>query len=385
MRKYFLQSAAAVCAVLSINPLHAQEQMAGFLSTGLSDANKLVGAYASPILKSFGSGLNGGWYNTGKPLGLGGWDLRVTTCIPIAPMSDRSFDISSLGLSNQTRVIGTNTKAATIFGSNKESEMPEVGIYGRYPGATQDSMLSSTKLPPGIGLPYFVVPAPQITLGVGLKTDISVRFLPSLTLGDFKLDMFGISVKHDFKQWIPVMKDLPFDLSVQAGYTQLNGSLAIEALKAANSSNTTYNPDPNRGYTQTVDISSKAYNANIIFSKKFIWFTPYVSVGYSAASTELAMKGDYPITMVNENFDYTKAFGSPLYNPNDPNSHPKVVKTITDPIKINGDVSSLAATFGFRAKFTVFAIHADYTIAQYHMLTTGISIGMQSLVPPKVN
>ncbi len=385
MRKRVFKSVALVSAIFTLTTANAQEQMAGFLTTGLSDANKLVGAYASPLLKSFGTGLNGGWYNTGKPLGAGGFDFRVSFCVPIAPTSDRSFDVNSLGLSNQTRVVGSNSTAATVFGSSKASEMPEVGVYGRYPGATQDSMLTSTKLPQGLGVPYFMVPAPQLTVGIGLKTDVSVRFLPKLDLGGAKVEMLGVSIKHDIKQWVPVMKELPFDLSVQAGFTNLSGSIAVDALSAAASSNTTYNANPNKVYNQSVELTSKAYNANLILSKKMIWFTPYISVGYYAASTVLTMKGDYPITMVNENFDFTKAYGSPFYNANDPNAHPKIVKELTDPVKVTGDISSLCSTVGFRAKFTVFALHVDYTLGKYNMLTTGISIGMQSLVPPKVN
>lgn len=385
MRKRVFKSVALVSIILALSTANAQEQMAGFLTTGLSDANKLIGAYASPLLKSFGTGLNGGWYNTGKPLGAGGFDFRVSFCVPIAPTSDRSFDVNSLGLSNQTRVVGSNSTAATVFGSSKASEMPEVAVYGRYPGATQDSMLTSTKLPQGIGVPYFMVPAPQLTVGIGLKTDVSVRYLPKLDLGSAKVEMLGVSVKHDVKQWIPVMKELPFDLSVQAGFTNLSGSIAVDALSASASTNTTYNANPNKTYNQTVELTSNAYNSNLILSKKIIWFTPYVSIGYAAASTVLSMKGEYPITSINENVDFTKVYGTVGYHANDPNSHPKIVKELIDPIKITSDISSLNSSVGFRAKFTVFALHVDYTIGAYNMLTTGISIGMQSLVPPKVN
>jgi hypothetical protein len=265
MKKRVFKSVVLVSTILALSTANAQEQMAGFLTTGISDANKLIGAYASPLLKSFGTGLNGGWYNTGKPLGAGGFDFRLSFCVPVAPTSARSFDVNSLGLSNQTRVIGASTNTATVFGSNKGNEMPEIGVYGRYPGATQDSMLTSTKLPQGIGVPYFMIPAPQLTVGIGLKTDVSVRYLPKLDLGSAKVEMFGVSVKHDVKQWIPVMKELPFDLSVQAGYTNLSGSVNVEALSASATTNTTYNANPNKTYNQSVETSNSNNNFKISF------------------------------------------------------------------------------------------------------------------------
>ena len=75
-----------------------------------------------------------------------------------------------------------------------------------------------------------------------------------------------------------------------------------------------------------------------LLSKKIIWFTPYISIGYAAASTVLCMKGEYPITSINENVDFTKVYGTVGYHANDPNSHPKIVKELIDPIKKDGRV-----------------------------------------------
>jgi hypothetical protein len=55
----------ALLAVFSI-PVFAQEQMSEFLRAGTSDGSKVLGAYASPLLKSFGVYSNAGWFNTAK-------------------------------------------------------------------------------------------------------------------------------------------------------------------------------------------------------------------------------------------------------------------------------------------------------------------------------
>lgn len=383
MKRTLLTFTALACT--GVSGLMAQDQMSSFLTTGLSDANKLVNAYGSPLLKSFGAGLNAGWYNTAKPLGLGGFDIRFSSNFTMAPSADQSFDVNSLGLSSQVRLIGTNSTNPTVFGTDDETKTAELGVYGRYPGATQDSLLTKTKLPNGIGLPYFAVPAPQVSVGVGLGTELSIRYFPNMALGgDVKVGLTGFGIKHDIKQWIPVMKNMPFDLAVQAGYNNLEASIALKTLPPPASDNYTYNANPNKSYSQSVNLSSTTFNANILFSKKLSVFTPYIGVGYYQAKSSLSMLGEYAVKEMNANFDPTKVYGSPNYDANDPNSHPTIVRDLKDPIKINGDISGVSATVGFRLKLTVLTIHADYTYATYQVLSAGIGINVQSLAPPKL-
>ena len=48
------------------------------LNEDINQAGKLIEAYFTPMTKSFGLGLNNGWYNTAKPHSLGGFDLTIT-------------------------------------------------------------------------------------------------------------------------------------------------------------------------------------------------------------------------------------------------------------------------------------------------------------------
>lgn len=48
------------------------------IRSGPADASKLVNAYAHPLLKGLGLGMNSGWTNTAKTLDLLHFDLRVT-------------------------------------------------------------------------------------------------------------------------------------------------------------------------------------------------------------------------------------------------------------------------------------------------------------------
>jgi hypothetical protein len=362
----------ALLAVFSI-PVFAQEQMSEFLRAGTSDGSKVLGAYASPLLKSFGVYSNAGWFNTAKVHGLGGFSLNIYSNVALAPSEDKTFDVSTLGLSSNTKVINGQNISQTIFGDNTSKNNPQIGMYSRYPGATQDSMLTSFKLPEGLGFSFLPLPAAQFSVGVGLGTEVSVRYLPTLKSSGFELGMIGFGVKHDVKQWIPGIKLLPFDLSVMGGYTKFDAIAKLAEVKGDAPSSTIDNPNPNKTYSQTAEFASTAYTFNVLISKKLAFFTPYLGLGYQGSTTELAMKGEYPVTEINTN-----------YNPSDPTSKPKVVRELKDPVKVEGKLDGFRATAGFRLKFTLFTLHADYTYANYSVASLGIGLNVQSLAPPKL-
>jgi len=362
----------AAIGVISTS-VFAQEQMSEFLRAGASDGSKVLNAYASPMLKSFGANMNAGWFNTAKVHGLGGFSINFCTNVALVPAADKTFDVSSLGLSANTRIINGKNTSQTFFGDNSDKDNTELGMFARYPGATQDSMINSFKLPEGIGVAFFPLPTANLAVGVGLGTEVSVRFLPTLKFDGLEIGMIGFGVKHDIKQWIPGIKELPFDLSVMGAFTKFDASNKLAELKGEAPSNEVDNPNPNKTYNQSVDYTSTAYTFNVLISKKLSVFTPYLGLGYQGSTTELALKGEFPVTEFNSN-----------YNPMDPNSKPKVVREIKDPIKVEGKLDGFRATAGFRLKFALFTIHADYTLANYSVASVGIGLNVQSLAPPKL-
>ena len=67
--------------------LTAVNSYSQIITKDITQAEKLIEAYFTPMTESFGSGLNSGWYNTAKPHSLGGFDLTFTTNIVIIPSS----------------------------------------------------------------------------------------------------------------------------------------------------------------------------------------------------------------------------------------------------------------------------------------------------------
>ncbi len=385
MKKHLLKATAIlfVASVLSTQNATAQSGSGSIIQGGLTDANALMGAYAGPLLKSFGAGLNGGWFNTAKPHGIGGFDFTVASNITFAPTADQSFDVAGLGMKNIRLQPGEKATSPTVFGDGNPG--PLVGLYGKSPITGQDTLQSKFNLPQGAGVNIFAVPTAQLNVGVGYGTEVAIRFVPDLSFGSANVGMWGVAVKHDFKQWIPAIKEMPFDLSAMFGYTSVSASFKTDPLKADASSNTVYDPNPGKTYNnQKMEFASSGWTANVLISKKLLFFTPYLGLGYQYASTTLKMAGDYPITDFNPNYNPAIGYGTPGYDANNPNSHPKIVSTFHDPVTISGVISGARATLGFRLKLAVLTIHADYTFAEYSVASVGVGLNIQSIKPFKL-
>jgi hypothetical protein len=155
--------------------------------------------------------------------------------------------------------------------------------------------------------------------------------MPTLNLSDITTNLFGIGVKHDVLQWIPVIGDaIPMSLSLQAGYTELNTSLDI--------------------YEQKVSMKTTATTINLIASRKLLILTGYVGLGYNTSVTNLSADAEFNLSGVN--------FG--------------------DKIEIEfQSENKLRTNIGLRLNLTVVTIHADYTFSEYPTATLGLGVSLR--------
>lgn len=328
------------CAVASMTPAFAQEEIDQLMQESIEDGRKLIHAYVSPFMNSVSLGMNQGWYNTAQPHKIGGVDLTITANAMTVPQSDMLFDATKLGL--QVVELDQSTPdypmVSTVFGPDTEPTF-------RY--TDEQTGLTETFTGPGgfdlekqLGNNW--VPVPMANLGIGLPkgTDLKLRFTPTINLGDdSSLKIYGFGVMHDVKQWIPGIKLLPFDLSGFVGYTKFRLEAYFDPMN---------NPDQ-RGLFEM-----NATTVQGLISKKFSVLTLYGGLGYNIAKSNLAMKGSYDIN-------------------NDGETTPNEV----DPLDLKFSASGFRSTAGFRLKLAVLTIHADYTIQKYKCLTVGLGISVR--------
>ena len=296
------------------------------------DASNFLEAYFSPIGESFGAGLNNGWYNTAKPHKLGGFDVTLTINAVSVPNEMQHFDPNDIDnfSSNETispTMLGAG-EGATIIYDNPNSNpveftMPDQGI-----------------------LKKSLIPVPMINAGIGLikKTEIDIRYLPTYNfdmgfVGKGSVGLWGVGVKHDVLQWIPIIGDaIPIDLSIQAGHTQFNTSFLVE--------------DP---VDQDVSLDINATTINLIASKKLLMLTAYAGIGYNSSVTTFNSKSSFEVGSSTNSI------------------------TMSDvPLEMKfASQNEMRANIGLRFNIAVLALQANHTFSKYPVTTLGIGISLR--------
>ncbi len=309
-----------------------------FLEGGVQNANALLGNYLEPAFAGFGYALNSGWYNTGKPHKLLGFDITVGPSVAMVPSSAEFFKFNPSEYSGITLEAPLNpnspyqNKLPTMFGPNLNADDLPFLVFNE--GTDEEIRVTA---PTGLGLdeviPFNAVPAPYAQIGIGLikNTELKLRLVPEQKTDDFAIKMFGIGVMHDVKQWIPGMKNLPFDLSGFVGFNSMTTSVTIDSDQ-----------------DQSVEFNVKGTTVQGVISKKLLFLTVYGGVGFMSSKTDFKMLGTYEQL------------------PNDP-----------DPISFSSNNGGLRGNLGLRLKLLILTLHAEYALQEYNTLTAGVGLSIR--------
>ncbi|HVS92495.1 MAG TPA: DUF6588 family protein [Mucilaginibacter sp.] len=345
-------------AILSISALrsNAQNAFSQLIKSGPEDATKLLNAYAEPLFKGFGTGMNTGWTNnTAKAKKLLHFDLRISATGALVPVSDKTFDVTKLGLSNHIGPADPGQTITPTFGGDKNAPTPTLNVYDDNHQQVGSFQMPSAK----IG----IIPSPQIQLTIGLvkNTDLTVRAIPQVDFGNNvgSVSMIGFGLKHDIIQDFAgkkASKLIPFDVAIALGYSRLNMDAALNVQPDQGAQ-----PKDNQQATdfsnQHLQAHFSSFIAQAIISKQLLFFTPFLAVGYNTASADVGVIGNYPVT-TGENL------AGPTYT------------TFTNPIHINeSTLSGFRTDIGFQLAFPVVRFYASYGIAQYQSFNAGIGFG----------
>ena len=335
----------------------AQSVFSDLIKSGPDDATKLLNAYAEPLFKGFGNGMNSNWNNTAKTKKLLHFDLRISATGALVPSSDKSFDVTKIGLSDH---IGPKDPTQTItptFAGEKNGTPPTLNFYDDSHQKVSEFQMPSGKLS--------IIPSPQVQLTIGLpkNTDITVRGIPQISFGSDvgSVSMIGVGIKHDIIQdFVGKRADrlIPFDLAIALAYSRLNMSVPLDVQpdEGAQPENAQQSTDFSN---QHFEGHFNSFLAQAIISKKLVFFTPFLAVGYSTANANVATVGNYPITTG------ATLLGQPTYT------------TFPNPINIKENtISSVRADLGFQLDLAFFRLYASYSAAKYQSVSAGIGFGL---------
>jgi len=358
MNNQFIKRAGVLMIILCLFSLASFSQFkdVDFLRTAPADGVKYLEAYISPWANAFGAGLNGGWYNTAKPHKFGGFDITLNTSVGIVPTSAQTFDASKIGLSSAISGAGISS---TVAGPDKAGPLMSYNANG--------VILASFNAPKGVDWRYIPVPTAQVGIGLPFGTELKVRFIPKIKIKDGDVSLWGVGLLHNITQYLPGNKLLPFDVSLFGGYTKLmaNVPLGLEPDPSVTKAYTTINASTAFN-SQNMKITVGALNISAIASLNLPVITFYGGVGYTKTRTAIELSGNYPLPVI-------VALPVPHAEYNDSG-----VKKGSDFPKMDiKNFSGLRANIGFRIKLAFLTIHADYTRAQYNVLTAGLGISIR--------
>ncbi len=348
---------SAVCLVVSISSVFAQDGVSQLIKSGPADAQKLAQAYLNPLFKGLGFGMNSGWYNSAKAKNLGRFDIRIQGSGAFVPTSDQSFNVTTLGLSNKTRVASSSSPITpTAFGDDKQGS--ELVIY-----SDDNKEVGRFNMPNGTGLK--IVPSPQIQVTVGIikNTDISLRYSPEIGKGSSygSVQVLGFGVKHEVTNLFfgKAAKIIPIDIAVGFGYNQIKYKYQIKQADQVDDSKSGQN------LNQRVEGTFSGYTFDAILSKKLAVFTPFVSVGYNTAKTDIGMLGKYIV----------RTKGPTITDPTA--SQSDKFSTFVDPVRLNQkDINGLRGSVGFELHLLFFRLYGAYSVGEYTAATAGIGFGI---------
>ena len=311
--------------------------------------------YLTPFSTAFGSNLNSGLFHSAKPHKVLGFDLGVKIMFASVPDEDMMFDFAmpttpiDVDYMGQTFSISPadvypeNVEAPTVFGEGDAGGVLPDTARIREALTLQDPLIGANippdqlqlladempelYLPPGFDIPGLPMVIPQVSVGLPMKTEVLLRFMPATKISDDmgEFGFFGIGVKHSISQYIPMF---PVAVSVQYAYQSLKfGDI----------------------------ITSNHTSFGIMASKGLLLITPYAGLTFESSTLSV----DYTYT----NPDPVAALTDPLHNTN--------IK-----FDLDGD-NSFHARFGFKLSLLILGLNAEYAIGTYNVATVGLFLQLR--------
>jgi hypothetical protein len=280
--------------------------------------------------------------------------------------------------------------ARTFQGSSLN--MPNYTIAGTMPTISADNGLTApnvsrsftNELIPdltfagmkGLGIAYGGMAAIQAGIGLPKGTEIIVRFIPDISKStnnlipsgvDIALEktgMWGVGVKHDIKQWIPVVSKVPFlQISGLFNYSKMytgfsGASMRIDPARLGASSTmpaTTWD-------NQKMDIKMSSFNGSLLIGASIPVFQPFIGIGFSSNNFKGGFLGDYPIITT---------------DPTDLADPYKVTKSEIDPLPLEAKVINFNFQAGARLKMGPIVLFYAWTMQDYSMHSGGLAVTLR--------
>jgi len=310
-------------------------------------------SYLGPFATAFGTGMNSGTYRTAEPHKILGFDVTINLSMTTVPDAALTYDFYipdevnlpmdiegtkyNIPLSGASLYPGDCT-SSTFFGKDSSYTIVPDGDYAA--GIVCDKLINehgfapsavdllATEIantindnltiytPKGLGFSVLPVPMPQLSVGLPLNTELTLRgFTVPLGESDEKLSFKGFGLKIGVNQFIPTIPLVFPALSV--GY-----------------------------YSTSMDLAGFITAKNSILTLQASKSVPILTLygGFGIESSSISVKVDNPDT------------GENLLD-----------------FSLDGD-NGFRTTVGVRIKLLILSINVDYNIGKYSAVNAGIGL-----------
>ncbi|WP_298765740.1 DUF6588 family protein [uncultured Polaribacter sp.] len=290
------------------------------INSGTGDAQALLKGYLSPLAVGFGNGINGGWYTTAKAHKFLGIDIAVIANAAIVPEGGETYTFQNTDNIKFDDPNITSGELPTILGSGDLADRPLLEYTDSNGDAISVSSLPGFKEDLIESVGYNAVPSAMIQAGIGLfkNTDLKVRFIPKQSVDNVDVSSYGFGIMHDIKQWIPVVKKMPFDLSGFVGWNNIESKFFVESRDTP---------------SEFIELNTKTFMWQVLASKKLSIFTVFAGLGSTSFETDLNIEG------------------------------------FSNPIGLQYEGSSFRANAGLSIKFLFLNISAEYAKQEYDVVS----------------
>ncbi len=326
---------------------------------GIHDGRLLLDNYIRPWLDAFACDLNANWYNTATTHETGGVDVMVNANLTFVPSPAKTFDLGSLPF-DTLQVSGSVTTAPTVAGVAEEG--PSLVYREMYNGDT--ITIADFTSPAGTGLDAIYVPYLQVGLGLPAGTDIIGRIMIPIDVprSNARMSLAGIGAKHDLKQWMPGLEDLPVGVAFFGGYTWFK----IYSGFNAQPDDFTYMEDhlPADFTGQEVVSVIQSFMFDLLLSTDLNYINAFLGLGYGRSWSKTEVNGKIPVPV----FDPLISTEGPVYTDDHVYRVPDTKNTLYSNVRVNA---------GLRFNISLFTLHMAYTWSGRSVYSAGVGMSFR--------
>jgi hypothetical protein len=185
-------------ALVMVKPVFSQQNQFSFLN------ESEVTSFAEPLATTLGTGLNSGGFYTAHIPNTFGFSISLRAMMIFIPSDQTTFT------PNLPKNYSSKEQTATFWGDKG-------GIY-----SGPDGFIT---YPNGLNQKSVPFAMPQITASL-FGTELLLRYVPNIKVGDKEFKFFGLGVRHSISRYIP---KIPVDLAIQVLYNKTSVTDVVDA------------------------------------------------------------------------------------------------------------------------------------------------------------